>query len=215
MNEGDAYSLVCMNFRFDFAGNFLSPVNIYDEFTPLIGPMNFSWTFPGFAILKTCMSIGSRDSHRSPIFALHRYRFIFHVAALFDTLSAASPLWNFDACNADADVAAAGATCGDGAAKKRSTTPTQTSTRDVAAAGATCWDGAAKKRSTTATPTSTRDVAVAGATSWDGRGEEDVHNGDESERRPLLAPAAAAGGGSWPPPPPPASGEDGRAPPGT
>ena len=65
---------------------------------------------------------------------------------------------------------------------------------DVAAAGATCGDGAAKKRSTTATPTSTWDVAAAGATCWDGRGEEDVHNGDDSERWPRLAPAAEAGG---------------------
>ena len=49
MNEGDAYSLICilsvlscMNFRFDFAGNFLSPVNIYGEFTLLIF-MDIPW----------------------------------------------------------------------------------------------------------------------------------------------------------------------------
>ena len=55
---------------------------IHGDFTLLIAPMKFSWTFPGFAILQIFMSIPSRISHRSPIFALRRYRFIFHVAAL-------------------------------------------------------------------------------------------------------------------------------------
>ena len=58
----------------------------HSEFALPIAAMNFSWTLPGFAILQICMCIGlgSRDSHRSPtrMFALQRYRFIFHVAAL-------------------------------------------------------------------------------------------------------------------------------------
>ena len=52
----------------------------------------------------------------------------------------------------------------------------------------------------------------------DGRGEEDVHNGDDSERSPLPAPAARTDTlhpGSWPWPTPAApeacpGGEDGR-----
>ena len=67
--------------------------------------------------------------------------------------------------------------------------PTQTWPRP------TCGDGAAKKRSTTATPTSARGVAAEGATCLDGHSKEDVHNGDDSERWPRLVPGTASGRG--------------------
>ena len=49
------------------------------EFTLPIAPLNFSRTFPGFAFLEICVSIGSSYPHWSPIrFALQRYPFNFH-----------------------------------------------------------------------------------------------------------------------------------------
>ena len=84
---------------------------------------------------------------------------------------------------------------------------------------------AAKKRSTTATQTSARDVATAGASCGDGSSEEDVHNSDASERwqRPApeartsalrdVAVAGAGGAGNWPRPVPAA--RTGMLPPGT
>ena len=50
--------------------------------------------------------------------------------------------------------------------------PTQTWPRRAPPAGT----AAAKKRSSSATQTSARDVAAEGASCEDGRGEEDVHN---------------------------------------
>ena len=119
--------------------------------------MNFSWTFPGFDILQICMIIGLSDSHR------HRFRAV-EVTIYFPCHSIA----HYFICFRQLP-------------RRRISTsamPTQTRPRRAPPAGT----AAAKKRSTAATPTSARDVAAAGAICWDGRSEEDIHNGDDSER---------------------------------
>ena len=92
MIEGDTYSLVyileilsCMKFRFRFAGKFsivceyfpgplrIHAANFPDEFF-----MDISW----FHYLANLHEYWIERLHRSPIFALQRYRSIFLVAAL-------------------------------------------------------------------------------------------------------------------------------------
>ena len=55
----------------------------HGNFTLLIAPMNFSWTYLGFAILRICKSICDRETPIVTwIFTLQRYQFIFHLASL-------------------------------------------------------------------------------------------------------------------------------------
>ena len=88
MIEGDSYSLVYIpfilshiNFSFDFAGNFLSPVNISRQIQAANCSFEFFMDISWFLYLANLL-IGSRNSHHSQIFALQRYQFIFDVSAL-------------------------------------------------------------------------------------------------------------------------------------
>ena len=129
--------------------------------------MKFSWTFPGFAILQICMSIGSKDSHRSPVRAAE-------VPIHFPCSSIAYYLICFQQlphCRIST-----------------SSTPTQTWPRQAPPVGRPRRRRGPQERRQRARGTWPRRAAPAGTAS-----AKEVHNSDDGECWQWQAPAARTG----------------------